>query len=74
MKIGTKPFTQLEQGQLWKTNDGYIHICHIGKRLVDYRMMKHPGRKAVRTQATGIDTLQKYLNRQKGVLVNVSPA
>jgi hypothetical protein len=26
MKVGTKPFPQLEQGQLWKTNGGYVQI------------------------------------------------
>jgi hypothetical protein len=74
MKKNKKPLPPLENGQLWKTDTGYIQIWHIGKRLVDYKMMKQPGRKGVRTQATGIDTLQEYLNRQKGVLVNVSPA
>jgi hypothetical protein len=37
MKAGTKLFPQLERGQLWKTNEGYIHIWHIGKRLIDYK-------------------------------------
>ena len=74
MKTGTKLFPQLENGQLWKTDTGYIHIWHVGKRLVDYKMMKQPGRKAVRTHATGIDTLQEYLKTQKAVLVNTSAA
>ena len=74
MKSATKPFPQLEQGQLWKTNSGYVKIWHIGKRLVDYKMMKQLGRKAVRTHATGIDTLQEYLKCQKAVLVNASSA
>ena len=50
MKVGTKPFPQLEQGQLWKTNGGYVQIWHIGKRLIDYKMMKQPGQRAVRTK------------------------
>jgi hypothetical protein len=74
MKTGTKLFPQLEQGQLWKTDSGYIQVWHIGKRLIDYKMMKQPGKKAVRTQATGIDTLQEYLKSQKAVLVNASSA
>ncbi len=72
MKTGTKPFPRLEKGQLWKANSGYVQIWHIGKRLVDYKMMKQPGRKAVRTHATGIDTLRGYLKIQRGVLVNAS--
>ncbi len=74
MKISTKAFPQLEQGQLWKTNSGYVQIWHIGKRLIDYKMMKQPGTKAVRTQATSIDTLNEYLKTHKAVLAIASPA
>ena len=64
----------LAKGQLWKTDTGYIQIWHIGKRLIDYKMMKQPRQKAVRTQATGIDKLAEYLKNQKAVLVSASPA
>jgi len=74
MKTGTKLLPQLEQGQLWKTDTGYIQIWHIGKRLIDYKMMKQPGRKAVRTQATSIDTLKTYLKDNAAILTNASPA
>ena len=57
MKKSKKSLPPLETGQLWKTDAGYIQICDIGKRLIDYKMMKQPGIKAVRTQATRIDTL-----------------
>jgi hypothetical protein len=33
----------LTKGQLWKTDNGYIEICHIGNRLIDYKMIKQPG-------------------------------
>ena len=72
MKTGTKLFPQLEQGQLWKTNSGYVQIWHIGKRLIDYKMMKQLGRKAVKTQTTAIETLNEYLKSQKAVLANAS--
>ena len=74
MKKNKTPLPPLEKGQLWKTDTGYVQIWHIGKRLIDYKMMKEPGKKAVRTQATGIDTLKEYLMTQKAVLVNASPA
>jgi hypothetical protein len=74
MKAGTKLFPQLERGQLWKTNEGYIHIWHIGKRLVDYRMMKQLGQKAVKTHTTAIETLNEYLKRQEAVLTVASRA
>jgi hypothetical protein len=64
----------LTKGQLWKTDNGYIQIWHIGKRLIEYKMMKRPDQRAVRTQATGIDALKEYLKTQKAVLVNASPA
>ena len=59
MKKRTRPCPALAEGQLWKTGNGYIQVWHIGKRLVDYKVMKEPGKRAVRTQATGIDTLQE---------------
>lgn len=74
MNKGKKSLPTLETGQLWKTESCYIQIWHIGKRLIDYKMMKEPGKKAVRTQATGIDTLKEYLKTQKAVLANASPA
>jgi hypothetical protein len=74
MKTGTKPFPQLEQGQLWKTNSGYVQIWHIGKRLTDYRMMKKLGQKAARTQTTAIETMNEYLKAQKAVLTLASRA
>jgi len=72
--LSKKPLPPLAKGQLWKTDNGYIQIWHIGKRLIEYRMMKRPGQRAVRTQATGIDTLRGYLQTHKAVLVNASPA
>jgi hypothetical protein len=68
MKKNKKPLPPLEKGQLLKTDTGYIQIFDIGKTLVDYKMTKQPGNKAVRTQATTIDTLKEYLKTQKAVL------
>jgi len=64
----------LVKDQLWKTDKGYVHIWHLGKRLIEYKTMKQPGQRAVRTQATGIGTLQECLRTQKAVLVDASPA
>ena len=74
MKICTKALPGLEHGQLWKTEKGYIRIWHIGKRLIEYKMMREPGMRAVRTQTTGIETLNKYLKAQKAVLTVAPPA
>jgi hypothetical protein len=70
MKKNKNPSPALTKGQLWKTATAYIQIWSIGKRLVDYKMMKEPGMKAVRTQGTTIDTLQTYLNDNAAVLVS----
>jgi hypothetical protein len=69
MTKSNKPSPLLEKGQLWKTDTGYIQIWDIGKRLIDYKMMKELGKKAVKTQATTIDTLKTYLKNNAGVLV-----
>jgi len=74
MKNSNKPLPPLQKGQLWKTDIGYIQIQDIGKRLIDYKMMKELGKKAVRTQATSIDTLKEYLKTQKAVLAKASAA
>jgi hypothetical protein len=63
----------MTEGQLWKTDNGYIQIWHIGKRLIGYKMMKQPGQKTVRTQATGIGTLKTYLKDNPAVLANATP-
>ena len=68
MTTGAKALPELEQGQLWKTHKGYIRIWHIGKRLIEYKMMREPGMKAVKTQMTAIETLTEYLNVHEAVL------
>jgi hypothetical protein len=67
-------FPPLAKGQLWKTDTGYIQIWHIGKRLIDYKMMKQPERKAARTQLTRIHTLEAYVKTQMAVLAIASGA
>ena len=66
----TKPAPSLAKGQLWKTESGYIQIWDVGKRLIDYKMMRQPGQKATKTQATAIETLKAYLKNQAATLVN----
>ena len=63
-----KPLPQLETGQLWKTKTDYIKIWHIGKLLIDYKMMKQPEHKKARTHAVSIEKLREYLQTHKAVL------
>jgi len=74
MKKSENILPPLAKGQLWKTEKGYVQIRDIGKRFIDYKILKEPGKKAMRTHATGIDTLQEYLTSQKAVLVNAPSA
>ena len=62
-------FFILAPQKLGPGSNGYIQIWHVGKRLTDYKMMRQPGQKAVRTQATSIDTLEEYLKENEAVLV-----
>ena len=58
----------LASGQLWKTETAYIQIVDLGKRLIDYRMMRELGQ-ARRTQTSSIETMEKYLKTNEGRLV-----
>ncbi len=50
-------------------NSAYIQIVELGKRLIDYRMMKQLGQMGVRTQTSGIDTMGVYLKTNRARLV-----
>jgi hypothetical protein len=62
----------LAKGQLWKLGDAYIEILEPGKRLIEYRMLKHLGQMGVRTRMTGIPTLENYLRTNEARLVKGS--
>jgi hypothetical protein len=73
MKIKRKtspPPPPLAKGQLWKINDAYIQIVELGKRLIQYKMLRQQGQRAVRTQMTGIDELATYLKANAARLVD----
>jgi hypothetical protein len=65
-----KPFPPFETGQLWKTKSDYIKIWHIGKLLIDYKMMKQPEHKQARTHAISIEKLKEYLMANNAVLAS----
>jgi len=58
----------LANGQLWKTDTAYIQIVELGKRLLDYRMMRELGQ-ARRIQTSSIETMEKYLQTHEAQLV-----
>jgi len=63
-----KPLPALANGQVWKTENAYIQIVELGKRLVDYRMMRQLGQSR-RTQASSIETMENYLKTNEARLV-----
>ena len=71
MKIQTKKLLRpLAKGQLWQINDAYIQIVELGRRLIQYKMLRQEGQRAVRTQMTGIETLEAYLKDNAARLVH----
>ena len=63
-----KPMPALANGQVWKTEDAYIQIVELGKRLIDYRMMRQLGQSR-RTQTSTIEMMENYLKKNEARLV-----
>jgi hypothetical protein len=63
-----KSWPALANGQLWKTENAYIQIVELGKRLIDYRMMRELGQTR-RIQTSSIETMEKYLKAHEAQLV-----
>ena len=63
-----KSLPALASGQLWKTENAYIQIVDLGKRLIDYRMMRQLGQSR-RTQTSSIETMENYLKTNEARLV-----
>ena len=59
----------LAKGQLWKTERGFVAIDHVGKRLIDYRLMKVPAQRAVRSQMATPDNVAEFLQANAGQLI-----
>ena len=64
----------LEVGQLWKLEHGYLYIAELGRRLVHYKMLKHPDQRAAFTRMIGVDALLKYLKHSEAELVATNDA
>jgi hypothetical protein len=52
---------QVAKGQLWKTADAYIRIMERGRTLIQYKLMRDPQQKAVKTQMSCIAEVENYL-------------
>ena len=60
---------QLEPGQLWKIEHGYLYIVEVGKRLVHYKTLRVPTQRTAVTRLIGIGALLRYLTHTEGQLV-----
>jgi hypothetical protein len=59
----------LAKGQLWKTDDAYLEIVGLERRLIHYKLMKKPDQPAA-TRLIGIDVLAVYLRATEATLMN----
>jgi hypothetical protein len=58
----------LQTGQIWKMPDANLHVEEVGKRLVHYKLFRNEAKRA-RTSLSGIEVVEKYLQKNKAVLV-----
>jgi hypothetical protein len=60
----------LKQGQTWKLEHGYLHIVELGKRLVQYKLLKQSNEHTVTTRMIGIVELIIFLRHNEAELMN----
>lgn len=60
---------ELEAGQLWRLEHGYVYIVELGKRLIHYKMLRHPDQRAAVTRIIGIEALLRYLDNSEATLM-----
>lgn len=62
----------LTKGQLWQTDQAYIHIVELGKTLIHYRMTRRLKQRGVVTQMSAIGTMANYLKTNDARLVKAA--
>jgi hypothetical protein len=60
---------ELEAGQLWRVEHGYVYIVELGKRLIHYKMLRQPNQRAAATRIIGIEALLRYLDNSEATLM-----
>lgn len=55
---------------MWKLEHGYLHIVELGKRLVQYRFLRHLNQHASTIRLIGVVELLIFLKNNEGVLMN----
>lgn len=68
-KILRRPASKLlEIGQLWRVGEGNLKVVEMGKLLVHYKFGK-PNAPRTPTTISSISTLEKYIKKNKAVLI-----
>jgi len=67
------PKLVLETGQLWRVADLNLRVGMIGKILVHYKLAK-PNAVRIPNSVSGKTTLEKYIKKNKGVLIKEESA
>jgi len=60
----------LAQGQVWKTDNTYLQIVELGRKLIHYKLMKDPRQPVVMTRLIRTDALAVYLRATEATLMN----
>ncbi|HZF02251.1 MAG TPA: hypothetical protein VE344_10185 [Methylomirabilota bacterium] len=63
-----RPMKPLEDGQLWRMAELNLKVESVGKLLVHYKLAK-PNAVRVPNSVGGISTIEKFLKKNKAVLV-----
>jgi hypothetical protein len=68
-KLLCRPASKLlEIGQLWRVGEGNLKVVEIGKLLVHYKFGK-PNAPRIPTSISSISTLERYMKKNKAVLI-----
>jgi len=61
----------LATGQLWQIKDSYVQIARVGKTLAEYKMLRKPGQRAVKSQLGSVASVASFLKTNKAKLILV---
>ena len=66
--VRAKPMVPLADGQVWRVGDMNLQVSRVGPMLVQYKLAK-PDAVRIRTMINGKATIEKYLKKNKAVLL-----
>jgi len=61
----------LATGQLWQIKNSYVQIARVGKTLAEYKMLRKPGQRAVKSQLGSVASVASFLKTNKAKLILV---